>query len=120
MHFCRFFFSALKEEQPPRTNERNFQTVIYFIRQMRCVSPLAVLTRNGPLSLARSLFLSLLYVFVFLSRINVHRTATLGVCMLHVLWWPYVHIHAYAARHVQSSSGMTGTEVFAREQLLPC
>jgi len=46
MHFCRFFFSALKEEQPPRTNERNFQTVIYFIRQMRCVSPLAVLTQT--------------------------------------------------------------------------
>lgn len=87
MHFCRFFLSALKEEQPPRTNERNFQTVIYFIRQMRCVSPLAVLTRNCPLSLARSLFPSLLYTVVFLSRISVHRTATLGVWMLHVLWW---------------------------------
>ncbi len=72
------------------------------------------------LSLARSLFPSLLYIFVFLSRINMHRMGTLGVCLLHVLWWPNVHIHAYAARHVQSSSGMTGTEVFAREQLLPC
>lgn len=85
MHFCRFFFSALKEEQPPRTNERNFQTVIYFIRQMRCVSPLAVLNRNCPLALARSHFPSLLYTFVFLSRISVDRTATLGICMVHVL-----------------------------------
>ncbi len=69
MHFCRFFFSALKEEQPPRTNERNFQTVIYFIRQMRCVSPLAVLTRNCPLSLSRSLSLPepLIYLCISLS-----------------------------------------------------
>lgn len=33
--------------------------MIYFIRQMRCVSPLAVLTRNCPLSLPRSHFPSL-------------------------------------------------------------
>lgn len=88
MHFCRFFLSALKEEQPPRTNERNFQTVIYFIRQMRCVSPLAVLTRNCPLSLSLSLSLpEHLYTFAFLSRLNVQRMATLGVCMVHVLRW---------------------------------
>lgn len=86
MHFCRFFLSALKEEQPPRTNERNFQTVIYFIRQMRCVSPLAVLTRNCPLSLSLSLAITSwasLYLCISLSSKcaeNGHSWCLHGAC----------------------------------------